>query len=219
MRITNHMLNESARKAGLAINNSSLLNIVNAGNNYRYDIPNKKNIAADIESKKKYEKLDKAADKLTEASDAFLQEGDKSLFAKKETDSDKTKIYDGIKNFLDKYNDNLKELSNVSGVMNDFYREMMVDVAGAEKDRLKDIGISFAKDGTASVDMDKLKKSDIQSLEQLFGNKSEFINKVKFISTRISNNAETNIKSFSNTYSGKGSFRSTSINSKYDFRG
>ena len=92
MRITNHMLNESARKTGLPINNTSLLSLVNGGNNFRYEIPNKKTIAADIESKKKYEKLDKAADKLTSASDILLQEGDKSLFAKKETDSDKVII-------------------------------------------------------------------------------------------------------------------------------
>lgn len=218
MRITNHMLNESARKTGLPINNTSLLSLVNCGNNFRYDIPNKKTIAADVESKKKYEKLDKAADKLTSASDVLLQEGDKSLFAKKETDSDKAKIYDGIKNFVKEYNDSLKELKNVSGVMNDFYRDMMVEASGTVKDKMKEIGISFAKDGTASIDMDKLKASDMQSVENLFGNKSEFINKVKFISTRISNNAETNIKSYGNTYSGNGNFRSGSINSKCDFR-
>ena len=164
MRITNHMLNESARKTGLPINNTSLLSLVNGGKNFRYEIPNKKTIATDIESKKKYEKLDKAADKLTSASSVLLQEGDKSLFAKKETDSDKAKIYDGIKNFVKEYNDSLKELKNVSGVMNDFYRDIMVEASGTVKDKMKEIGISFAKDGTASIDMDKLKASDMQQI-------------------------------------------------------
>ena len=223
MRITNRMLNESAKRTGMQVNNMSLLSLVNSGRNNKYMYEKLSDIKAakaiDTESKKKYETLGDASEKLSKAADALLLDGDKSIFKEKEDNSHKKAIQEGIKSFVDRYNENLKELKNVSGVMNDFYREMMVEAAGESKEKLEKVGISFQKDGTISIDGDKLKAADTKDLEALFGSKSDFVKKVKFISGRVSNNAETNIKSFSNSYSSKGDLRSNTTKSKYDFRG
>ena len=89
--------------------------------------------------------------------------------------------------------------------MNDFYRQMMLETSVEAKDNFADIGIAFSKDGTAAVDMEKVKNADITTLESLFGTESDFVNKIEFLSTRISNNAEANIESLSSAYNGKGS--------------
>ena len=103
--------------------------------------------------------------------------------------------------------------------MNDFYRQMLIEAPEDAKEELAKVGVSFAKDGTASVDLDKLKSADIESLENLFGSKSEVVSKVKFIATRISNNAEASVKSYSSGYSSKGNLYNGSVNSRFDFRG
>ncbi len=221
MRITTQMLNESARRAGLPINHSSLLDHIGGnGKNALLDALNKKNSTViDTENKKKYEKLGKTAEKLVDSSDALLQEGEKGLFAQVKESGDKQKLYDNIKTFFADYNSGIKNLKDTAGTMNDFYRQMLIEAPEDAKEELAKVGVSFAKDGTASVDLDKLKSADIESLENLFGSKSEVVSKVKFIATRISNNAEASVKSYSSGYSSKGNLYNGSVNSRFDFRG
>ena len=66
MRVTTQMLNESARRSGLPINHSSLLDHIGGnGKNTLLDALDRKNSTAiDTENKKKYVKLGKTAEKL-----------------------------------------------------------------------------------------------------------------------------------------------------------
>ena len=105
MRVTTQMLNESARRAGLPINHSSLLDHIGGnGKNALLDALNKKNSTViDTENKKKYEKLGKTAEKLVNSSDALLQEGEKGIFAQVKESDDKQKLYDSIKTLFADY--------------------------------------------------------------------------------------------------------------------
>ena len=162
MRVTTQMLNESARRAGLPINHSSLLDHIGGnGKNALLDALNKKNSTViDTENKKKYEKLGKTAEKLVNSSDALLQEGEKGIFAQVKESEDKQKLYDSIKTLFVDYNSSIKALKDTAGTMNDFYRQMLIETPEDAKEELAKVGVSFAKDGTASVDMDKLKSAD-----------------------------------------------------------
>ena len=84
MRITTQMLNETARKTGLPVNNSSLLNYVNKKDNNSLlgSLQNSMTQKSDIAKKKSYEKLEDAADSLEEAAKALTNEKGDSLFAK-----------------------------------------------------------------------------------------------------------------------------------------
>lgn len=224
MRITTQMLNESARKAGLPINNTSLLNYINndGSSNSLLEALNKNNkstAAVDTVSKKNYEKLEKEADKLMDSTATLLQEGENSLWAQAKESGGNQKIYDGIESLFENYNSTMKALKNASSTMNDFYRQMLAEVPEESKESLASMGITFAKDGTASVDMDKVKETDLETLENLFGSKSEFMSRMNFISTRISDNAGANVESLSSAYSSNGSLYTGSISSKYDFWG
>lgn len=222
MRITTQMLNESARKSGLPINNTSLLNYINGDetNNSLLEALNKnKKATANTESRMNYEKLEQAADKLTQSTQIMLQEDESNLFKQAEESGDNQKVYDSIESLFENYNSTMTALKNASGTMNDFYRQMLTEAAEEEKDSLESIGITFEKDGTASVDMEKVKAVDLETLENIFGSKSDFMSKINFISTRISDNAEANIESLSSTYSSAGNLYTTSMSSKYDFWG
>lgn len=66
MRITTRMLNESARKAGLPVNNTSLLNYINnkgKGNTLLDALNKKKETTANLKQKNNYEKLDISSNK------------------------------------------------------------------------------------------------------------------------------------------------------------
>ena len=58
-----------------------------------------------------------------------------------------------------------------------------------KKERLSGVGVTFAKDGTAEVNIEKLKTSDLEILVGLFGKDSNFVSKIQFLSARISDNA------------------------------
>lgn len=223
MRITTQMLNESARKAGLPVNNTSLLNYINGDgtNNSLLEALNKNKKAAaavDSESKKNYEKLEKEADKLAQATEAMLQKDENNLFVQAKESGNYQKVYDSIESCFKNYNSTIKALKKASGAMNDFYRQMLSEVSEEAKEGLESIGIAFEKDGTAIVDMEKVKAADSETLEKLFGSESGFMRKVNILATRISNYAGANAESLGSAYSSKGNFYTAGTSSKYDFR-
>lgn len=219
MRVTTQMLNESARKAGLPINNTSLLNYIkNEGTgNTLLDALNKSNETS--VKKGGYEKIDKEADQLMQAANNLLQDGENSLFEQAKTSGDYQKVYDGIENLFKRYNGTLKALKSTSNTMNDFYRQMMLEASVETKESLSGVGVSFAKDGTAKVDMEKIKATDFETLEGLFGKDSDFVNKIGFLSAKVSDNAEVNIKSLNSAYNASGNIYAAMGNSKFDFWG
>ena len=223
MRVTTQMINETARKAKIPVNRTSLLNGINNNedrdSNSLLSALNKKTTSVfDMSNKTKYETLGKEADKLTDATSVLLQKSEDNLFTQAKESGDYQKIYRCIGTFFDNYNSTVKALKSTSGTMNDFYRQMLSETSEDVKESLADIGITFNKDQTASVDMDKVKKADLETMENLFGSKSDWVSKINFISTRISNNADANVESFSSRYSSNGIFYSGS-SSKYDFWG
>lgn len=220
MRVTTQMLNKSAARAGISRNGSSLLNFINRGsnNNAVMQALNKKNTAVNTENKKKYETLEKESEKLAKSTDTLMKEGEKSLFSQAKESGDNQKVYDEIKSFLDTYNNNITALKNVPGSLNDFYRQMLSEAAEDDKEKLAKVGVTFAKDGVATVDMEKMKASDFDSLEKLFGNKSDFVNRANILSKRVLSSADATLKSFGNGYSSSGNLYTGNAKSKYDFR-
>ena len=222
MRITTQMLNESARKAGLPVNNTSLLNYINnkgEGNSLIDALNKKKETAVTATQKSNYEKLNKEAEQLTQAAEELLKDGENSLFEQEKTSGDNQKVYDSIEKLFSSYNSTLKELKNNSNTLNDFYRKMLAESTTEKEDLLAGIGITFATDGTAKVDMEKVKASNIETLEEVLGKESELVSKMNFISTAISDNAKANIKSLNSTYNASGNMYSAINSSKYNLWG
>lgn len=225
MRITTQMLNETASKSGLPIGNASLLNSIadeDEANNSLLEVLNKKSdkqTTFDSQANISYKKLQKAADQLEDYAEILLQGDEKSIFYQAEERGDYQNVYDNILGFLEYYNSTLEALAGSSSVMNQGYRQMLTQTSETIQESLAEIGITLEEDGTAVVDMEKLKEADGKKLEELFGSESEFVSKVKVLAGRISENAEANSNSFSSTYASNGSLYTANIESKYDIWG
>ena len=222
MRITTQMLNESARKAGLPVNNTSLLNYINkdSSQNTLLQALNKSRSTGAVAATKKseYEKLEKAADQLQQKAEIFTKVGENSIFAKARESGSNQEIYDGIEALVESYNSVCRTLKTVSTPLNDYYRQMLQEAGTENKEALSNIGITISKDGTAVIDKEKLKTADIDSMEKTLGASGSFSSKVTFLATRISDNAEKNAESVSSQYSAAGNLYSAA-SSKYDFWG
>lgn len=219
MRITNQMLNESARKAGLPVNNVSLLNYINSSslNNTLSGTLNKSSSAVDTAKKASYEKLEKSADALLQQAEIFTAEGEKSIFEKARESGSTQEIQEGVQELVENYNAAIKALKSASAPLNDYYRQMLQEAADENSELLESIGITVAKDKTLSIDADKLKAADVDTLKQALTG-GTFGKKTAFLASRISSNAQANIKSLSSQYNAAGNIYSAQAN-KFDFLG
>ncbi|MCM1045606.1 MAG: hypothetical protein NC417_08860 [Candidatus Gastranaerophilales bacterium] len=219
MRITTQMLNASSQKAGLPVNNVSLLNFVNgngSNTNLLSALKNKNKKEVDTVRQKDYEKLEKSADQLAQRASLFTV--DTSFVAAKES-GDYKEIYDGAAALVESYNDTLKALRTTSGTLNDFYKQSMIDLISDNSEALESIGITMSKDGNLSLDKDKLKEADPDTLESVLGPKSDLTKKLAFLAGKIADNAETNLDSLSSQYSAGGNAYTAAMSSKYNFWG
>lgn len=182
MRVTTQMLNETARKTGLPVNNSSLLNYVNKkdNNSLLSSLQNNTTQKANAAKKKSYEKLGDAADSLEEASKALTNEKEDNLFAKAKESGSTEDVIKAIKALIEQYNETTKQLDSNTSNINMYYSQMLKSLASKNGEELSKLGVSVGKDGSISVDEDKLKEAKLEELETMFGAKSEFVQKLQF---------------------------------------
>ncbi|MCI8373028.1 MAG: hypothetical protein HFI75_11670 [Lachnospiraceae bacterium] len=228
MRITTQMLNETARKAGLPINRSSLLDYVNGSGteseNTLLGALSKKDNQSDKTSassklfqKDTYDKLEKTASGLASAAQVFLAEDKDSVYAKAEESGSNDILYESIEKLVENYNKTADSLKKASGSLNDYYYHMLASAAESESSGLGALGISF-KNGKLSVDEEKLKAASVEDMKKVFGPDSTFLTKVAFLAGRTADNAKSTSQSISSQYNSQGSIYSSSQN-RYDFWG
>lgn len=217
MRITDQVMNATARRAGVPVN-LSLVDYLNKNNtNSLEDLFGVENGANSVK-KTSYEKLEKTAEELVKDAQAFLAEGEDSIFAKAKESGDNEELYAQVEKLLAGYNDTLQRLKSNSSALDDYYRQMLQDAAGENSEALKAAGITIGKDGTLRVDKDKLKEMDADSLEKLFGPSGTFSEKVAFLGERIADHAGANALSYSSKYNSSGNSYAE-IGNKYDIWG
>lgn len=214
MRITTQMLNASMRKAGLPINNVSLLNYVNGSSqgNSLLNALNKKGIKL---QDKGFEKLKGQAEKLQQATEKMASE---KSFQEARTSGDLQPIISNAQEMVKNYNNTIKSMKNSSSPLNQYYRQMLKEAAADDKDKLKEIGITRGEDGTLKLDEEKLKASDVDKLEEILGAKGTFSSKVSFLADKIADNARANASSASSQYNALGNNYFASA-SRYNFWG
>lgn len=214
MRITTQMLNASMRKAGLPVNNVSLLNYVNSSSqgNSLLNALNKNGINLQDKS---FEKLKDQAEKLQQATEKMASE---ESFDEARTSGDLQPVVSNVQEMIKNYNNIIKSMKNTSSPLNQYYRQMLKEAAADDKDKLKEIGITRAEDGTLKLDEEKLKASDPDKLEEILGAKGSFSSKVYFLADKIADNARANASSASSQYNALGNNYFASA-SKYNFWG
>lgn len=217
MRVTDQIMNATARKAGAPVN-MSLVDYLNKNQKNSLEDVFGINAAADLTKKKGYEKLEKTAEELAKSAQAFLAEGQDSVFVKAKENGNHDEIYSHVEKLLENYNSVIKSLKSNASPLDDYYRQMLGDAAGENSEALKTAGITIGKDGTLSLDKEKLKETDLDSLENLLGPAGSFSEKVAFLGERIADNAGANALSYSSKYNSNGNSYAA-FGSKYDIWG
>jgi len=214
------MLNETARKTGVPINNTSLLNHINGGSDGDLlKVLNKgKTSAADTKQKINYEKLEKEADGLKKRAEGLAAKGEDSLYAKARESGDTAQLCMEAQELVESFNNTMKILQSSPESLNKYYAQMLQEAAEDNGEALAAIGITVSKDGRAAVDSDKLKSADVDALEKALGSSNDFTAKVSFLAGRISDNAQAGAESLSSQYGRSGDLLSSS-GGKYSFWG
>lgn len=222
MRVTTQMVNQSAKEAGIPLNQNSLLNYINGSstnvNNTIEELNKSKTKKANAESAKKYEELEKTAQELQTGAEEFIKQGELSIFEKAKQSGDNTQIHTAAESFVQKYNAMLKDLKSASGTLNEYYAKMLKEATAENEEALEKVGITLEKDGTLKVDKSVLEAADLESLEKAFGTTGTLSTKAAFLASRIENNAYENAKSVSNQYNASGQTYAAA-SSRYDFWG
>lgn len=212
MKITTQVLNASMRKAGLPINTVSLLDCMKSSgvqNDNPLSALNKGNTVST--DRKKYEALRKSAENLQQSADELQSE---ELYKEARESGDVQAVSDYAERLLEHYNQTLKSLNGTTSPLNQFYRQTLKEAAQKEKDQLMSIGITQKKDGTLSLDKNKLKETDADTLEQVLG--GSFTEKISFLADKVADNAKANAASASSQYNASG-YNYFTESSRYNF--
>lgn len=220
MRITTQMLNETARKTGMPINSGSLLNHLNnsVSNDSLLKALNKGSSTANAKQKSSYEKLEKNANQLRKRADNLTATGENSLYAKAKESKDTEELCKEIQSLAEEFNSTMKILESAPGPLNDYYRQMLQEAASGNSESLSSVGITVSRNGKMTVDSDKLKAVDVDTLEKVFGASGSLSSKVSFVAGRVSDNARAGAESVTSQYGANGSLHTTS-GSRYSFWG
>ena len=223
MRITTQMMQASAKRAGISLGGTSLLNYINSGSTQTTQgallnaLNTKQHSAVSKTQSAGYEKLEKNADALSESLKTFLTEGEESIFQK--AGEDRQLLTDAVKQMVEDYNATIKSLKNTSNPLNDFYKEMMQEAGVESEADLVAIGITQKEDGTLALDEEKLKNADADIIKKALDGNGTFTSKIAFIAGRISDNAKANMESYSSQYGADGYSYVANSSSRYDFWG
>lgn len=115
---------------------------------------------------------------------------------------------------------NVKTAQETGDTLNEFYRQQLKDIPAGDKEALKSIGITQAKDGSLSIDEKVLQSADADTLKKVLDGDTGLASKISFVSGRISQNAASNVVSTSSQYTSNGSSLLSALEtSKYDFWG
>lgn len=204
MRMTDHVLNATALRSGVPIHSVSLVSQLGKGSQGSLLEALDKGSVSGTGKKDSYEKLMKAAEQLAQSMDVFAKEGEDSIFAKAKASGDTQDIQKWLESLAKSYNDTLKALKSTVSPMDAYYRQMLQEAAKESGEQLAGIGVNLAKDGSISIDKEKLAAAGIDSLEEALGASGSFSSKVSFLAGRIFGNAKANAESISGQYDGSG---------------
>ena len=201
MRVTTNILNDSARRAGLPLQQTSLLDYVNkndSGSSLFDSIGSTKTTADKYAD---YSKLEKAAESLSETVEKWSAEGEKSPYASTET------LKSLAKQTASAFNDTVTALKFGGTTLEKYYAEMLGEAVTENTDAYKSIGVSVDKNGKLAIDAEKLTTAPAETVENLMRPLGE---KISFVAGSASDFARTNASSVLSQYTAGGGFTEAS---------
>lgn len=207
MRITAGMLSEKTVQAGIQMGGNSLVNYLNGdeSDSLAKSLGNNSHSTLKALSKGKYEQLKDAAEKLQQQSAKLNENGSDSIYEKARKTDDPSEVYGEVEKLVSSYNSMLDKLRTDMTTMGRFYQQSLKEAVEENKGLLSGVGISLDKNGRMILDKDKLKATDVDRLENIFGADGVLSSKLNMIAEKAADNAQANLKSISSQYNASGS--------------
>lgn len=143
------------------------------------------------DSAKKYAAIDKAADKLKDSADALINKGKDSLFKEKDVtvknedgtttttkQYDMDAIYKSVSSFVSDYNSLIKATANSGSSAVSSAVSNMTNITKLYSKTLEKVGITVGLDNKLTIDEDKFKAADMNTLKSTFNNSSSFAHSI-----------------------------------------
>lgn len=130
---------------------------------------------------------------------------DKTGEEKKVTDYDRDAIAKAVKGFVEDYNKVVDSASEPDSLVMLRRTMQMTSLTKANSSQLSRVGIKIGSNNQLSVDEEKLKKADINTLKTLFQGSSSYVAQVSKKAADISKIAEQELTA-AKTYSGRGGY-------------
>ncbi len=154
-----------------------------------------------------YKKVTSSSAALTETMDKLQSS---SLWDESKEGYSKDNIIGGIKNFVSSYNILITNIDNVGKTVENTYKTKINQYIKEHENELSEAGITIEKDGKMSVDKDKLNGADMSVLKKLFGEGSEFMNKLGSVNSEM-NEVVSKAMDIKNSMSGLYNANSSSV--------
>ena len=218
MRITNQMMQNTAKRTGNPLQQNTLLDIMNKSSSSTGGMlpsvgTTKSSTNAFLEkiNSESRKELKEAAESLSDYAAKLAEDGEGSLFAKAEASKDTSELVEHIKGMAQAYNNTLKHLNG-----SDSGLEMSPRRLPRSRAYLK----TKKKDGGISIDEKTLKAADIDSLKAAFGSSSGFSSKAGFVGGRVAESAKVSSASILGGYNSSGrDFWNSFTQNMYNFWG
>ena len=218
MRIGTQTLNETAKRAHLPLGNSSLLNYINNNNSGAIVGSRNKNAGMDLLSSNLNGRLEKNANELSRSTEKLTEKED-NLFDEARESGDNSALVDEVTRFAKYFNASMDSAAGTNSALNVYYKKMLGQTAAEHRDALEAVGIDVLDDGTLDVREDRLKRADVDSLERVFGARSDFMKRAQALAQKLSDNAGAGAASLAGRYSASGEPFSSYSASNYDYFG
>lgn len=159
--------------------------------------------------------IESDAEKLSDAADALLTQGSKSLFKQvtttdkdgnKTTGYDTNAIYKAVSSYVTQYNNLIQSAGGSSVVSIKASAASIAGYTSKNEKLLSSIGINInSKDNTLSIDEEKFKAADMSTVKSLFQGSGSYAYQVSYKATQIDNQAQYEA-SKANTYNSVGAY-------------
>ena len=115
-----------------------------------------------------YETVQETAESVRDSVIAFTGSDAESLFTTAESSASTAKIVTEVKSFVENYNAFASAVKEMGGSENTTYLEQMNELLSKDSDAYEKIGITFAEDGTLTLDEKVLDGASVQDLKTAF---------------------------------------------------
>ena len=191
-------------------------------NNRISSLDSKSSTSQTTKLKSYYTDMKKAADGVQEHGSRLQATGEDSLFGKasvyektaeKKTadqttkadtkiQTDKEKAVSEISSFVEDYNTMVQKMNSAGTTVNKVYTKQMKDYIVQNRQALKNLGITAGTDGTLKINQKALGAASVAKMQEVFGSKGGFADKIIQKSKNIEANADSNLASLNkSTYS------------------